>query len=171
MGTWTIRRYSTTSLSLYHAVTQQKTGSFPRVCRFAQVYKPCTLLHTSWETLVHCLEMNPSFQTWKLFVHGQFTRKCTTWKPTMFLLCNTTSPPANETCPEIVVDVNDFENEIAIFSEVEWSDYAYVIKCMCILLKTNTILLEVIRKKLLLIILMHEGSFACGITYIHIHTI
>ena len=66
--------------------TQQKTGSFPRVCRFAQAYKPCTLLHTSWETLVHCLEMNPSFQTWKLFVHGQFTRKCTTWKPTMFLL-------------------------------------------------------------------------------------
>ena len=71
-------------------VPQQKTGSFPRVCRFAQAYKPCTLLHTSWETLVHCLEMNPSFQTWKLFVHGQFTRKCTTWKPTMFLLCTQT---------------------------------------------------------------------------------
>ena len=33
--------------------------------------------------------------------------------------CNTTSPLANETtCPEIVSDVNDFENDVAIFSEV-----------------------------------------------------
>ena len=53
--------------------------------------------------------------------------------------CNTTSPLANETCTEIVMDVNDFENEIAIFSEVEWSDYAYAFKCMCN--QTNTIII------------------------------
>ena len=34
--------------------------------------------------------------------------------------CNTTSPLANETtCPEIVLDVNDFEIEVTIFSEIK----------------------------------------------------
>ena len=67
--------------------------------------------------------------------------------------CNTTSPLANETtCPEIVLDVNDFENEIAIFSEVEQSDYAYALKCMHVYNQTNNHIGRH-HKKLLLIII------------------
>ena len=42
--------------------------------------------------------------------------------------CNTTSPLANNktTCPEIVMDVNNFENDVAIFSEV------YVVYNICV---------------------------------------
>ena len=60
----TLRNFSTDCCLYLTHYTAKNWFIFKSEC-FAQTKKPCTLLHTSWETLAHCLEMNPSFQTWE----------------------------------------------------------------------------------------------------------
>ena len=107
------------------------------------------ILHTSHVELRYCIPFIPtSLQLQCCGVNGYMDyQEIFNNFSVPVSCCNTTSPLANETtCPEIVLDVNDFENEIAIFSEVEWSDYnyAYAFKCMCI--TKQIIKLEVIIK-------------------------